>query len=864
MTEETERTGSGWPATRWLAAAWLRRRWVAMVPAILIVAIGTTGTVVALTTAHRTSDAYRAYLDRADVGDVVINPSTNTREIEEAIRTLPGVEQVTSDALFFVTNDDGAPRSRAELGEGGSEVVVRGSPDGRYADMDRPAVQSGRLPTGPSEAAVSVEMAEALDLAVGDVEPLAFWRAVPDLAEGARIAALLDEVAEPIGVEDVTIVGIVAMPDGVLPDELYPRHTVILSPDVAARYDCVPTTPPSQSSFDVLMATMFPADCATQYRYYSLSLAGGAAAVKPALEEFLRRSNLLSGQLGDSVDLEDAGLDEPPSYFAITQETQPELLRVERAVRPTVIGLLVLGSAVAVAMLGLFALAVSRELRRTTSDRRQWHQLGVASAARAFVVGLPPALGAVVGVAAGIAASSLLAVGPLGLVAVVEAESGRRLDILTLGIAIALLVPTLALVAALVMRAARRQDPPPAVVDWPGRRLATRVASPAVAAGLRTAFGSRAAIPLIAGGILLTAGFVATAVFGTSLAALVSTPRSYGWPWEVAATTGGGYGDLDVAAAGELLDDDPAVDSWTVLGFVNEISLDGDPMMTMLGFEQTADLDLPVLEGALPTARDEVALGASTAAERGLAVGETVEIGGLVGPTEATITGIVVFPSLGPLFAERVGTGTGLLMPEAMHTEGQPDASSYGAATFVGVDLHPEADTPATRERIGDGLAGLDLLGFPAIPYSAPVRPPEIIDAGSTRTVPVVVAAVLAAMAAVGLIFATWSSTRARRKELAVLRSLGFVDAQVRGSVLVHSLATTLAALVVGIPLGVVAGRLSWRAFAGQLGVLSDSASTWLPVLIAVAGGILIALVAALPPAQLAPRTMPADALRAE
>ncbi len=201
-------------------------------------------------------------------------------------------------------------------------------------------------------------------------------------------------------------------------------------------------------------------------------------------------------------------------------------------------------------MLGLFALAVSRELRRTTTDRRQWYQLGVASAARAFVTGLPPALGAVAGVAAGIAASYLLSVGPLGLVAVVEAESGRRLDLLTVGIAMALLVLTLSVVAALVMRAARRQDPPPAVVDWPGRRLAIRVAPPAVATGLRTAFGSRAAIPVIAGGILLTAAFVATAVFGASLAALVSTPRSYGWPWEVAATTGGGYGDLDIAAAG--------------------------------------------------------------------------------------------------------------------------------------------------------------------------------------------------------------------------------------------------------------------------------------------------------------------------
>ncbi len=138
-----------------------------------------------------------------------------------------------------------------------------------------------------------------------------------------------------------------------------------------------------------------------------------------------------------------------------------------------------------------------------------------------------------------------------------------------------------------------------------------------------------------------------------------------------------------------------------MLGFVNEIAVDGDPMMTLLGFDQTADLDLPVLEGALPTEGDEVALGAGTAAERGLAVGDTVEIDGLVGPTEATITGIVVFPTLGPLFAERVGTGTGLLVPEAMHTDGQPGASSYGAATFVGVDLHPRCrhagDTRAHR-----------------------------------------------------------------------------------------------------------------------------------------------------------------------
>ena len=65
----------------------------------------------------------------------------------------------------MVTADGGEPRPRASVDDGevetGSAAGVFGSHDGRYATMDRPVVQAGRLPTGPSEMALSATAAEA-------------------------------------------------------------------------------------------------------------------------------------------------------------------------------------------------------------------------------------------------------------------------------------------------------------------------------------------------------------------------------------------------------------------------------------------------------------------------------------------------------------------------------------------------------------------------------------------------------------------------------------------------------------------------------------------------------------------------------
>src|SRR4029078_9828092 len=78
------------------------------------------------------------------------------------------------------------------------------------------------------------------------------------------------------------------------------------------------------------------------------------------------------------------------------------------------------------------------------------------------------------------------------------------------------------------------------------------------------------------------------------------------------------------------------------------------------------DVDSRVLAARLPIRADEVALGAVTARERGLSVGDTVRISGVAEPVEAEVTGLVVFPTLGPLFAGEVSAGTGMLLPQAM------------------------------------------------------------------------------------------------------------------------------------------------------------------------------------------------------
>jgi putative ABC transport system permease protein len=123
---------------------------------------------------------------------------------------------------------------------------------------------------------------------------------------------------------------------------------------------------------------------------------------------------------------------------------------------------------------------------------------------------------------------------------------------------------------------------------------------------------------------------------------------------------------------------------------------------------------------------------------------------------------------------------------------------------------------------------------------------------------------VLAVLALITVAHLLATSIRRRRRDLAILKTLGFTRGDVGRAVAWQ--ATTLAAvtLMAGIPLGVVAGRGAWRLFAGQLGVVPAVATPVVLLALVIPGAILLAILISIGPAVTAMRTRPASVLREE
>ena len=99
------------------------------------------------------------------------------------------------------------------------------------------------------------------------------------------------------------------------------------------------------------------------------------------------------------------------------------------------------------------------------------------------------------------------------------------------------------------------------------------------------------------------------------------------------------------------------------------------------------------------------------------------------------------------------------------------------------------------------------------------------------------------------------TSVRGSRRQIGVLKSIGFTKRQVLSTVAWHASLITGGALLVGVPLGVVLGRLTWSAIVDNLGVVSAPVVP-LAAIVGVAVLVLAAAnLAALGPGWAAPRT---------
>jgi len=84
---------------------------------------------------------------------------------------------------------------------------------------------------------------------------------------------------------------------------------------------------------------------------------------------------------------------------------------------------------------------------------------------------------------------------------------------------------------------------------------------------------------------------------------------------------------------------------------------------------------------------------------------------------------------------------------------------------------------------------------------------------------------------------------------MGLLKALGFVNAQVGATVLWQATTVALVGIVIGIPLGIVVGRVVWNTFATNLGAVPVATVPALTIAVLAIGVFVVANVLATLPA---------------
>jgi ABC-type antimicrobial peptide transport system permease subunit len=141
----------------------------------------------------------------------------------------------------------------------------------------------------------------------------------------------------------------------------------------------------------------------------------------------------------------------------------------------------------------------------------------------------------------------------------------------------------------------------------------------------------------------------------------------------------------------------------------------------------------------------------------------------------------------------------------------------------------------------------------PAGGVTGVLRPAEIVNYRSMGTTPALLGAALAVGATTALTLTLIASVRRRRRELALLKTLGYARRQLAAVVAWHSSIAVGIGVIVGVPAGIIVGRSLWDLFARAIHVIPDPTVPALTIaLIAVGALILANLVAAIPGLQAA------------
>jgi len=263
-------------------------------------------------------------------------------------------------------------------------------------------------------------------------------------------------------------------------------------------------------------------------------------------------------------------------------------------------------------------------------------------------------------------------------------------------------------------------------------------------------------------------------------------------------------------------------------------------------------------EGAWPVNEGELALGGKTMREVGARIGDTVQVRVRDTVVPLKVVGKVVFAGFG--FGPGLAEGAGMTFSQLQAFFPKDERNLFTA------NLAPGANAAAVSARLNPKFEPLGTpVGDLEAAANSGLSTTVMVDAlGGAQRVPLALSGLLA-LAAIGtLVHVLVTSIRRRRRDLAVLKTLGFVRRQVSATVAWQ--ASTLAgiSLLIGLPLGVAVGRWAWTLFANTIGVLPVPVVDLPPLLIAIPVTLLLANLIALIPGRLAAATRPAAVFRSE
>jgi hypothetical protein len=551
-----------------------------------------------------------------------------------------------------------------------------------------------------------------------------------------------------------------------------------------------------------------------------------------------------------------------------------EVASVESAIHPQAIGWWILAALAGLVGLAVVGQALARQsnveaeeyptLAALGTDRRQLFRLAMA---RTVVVGVVGAAGALV------LAFLLSPMAPEGEARLVETSTGVTFDAhaLLLG-ALATLVVVVALGIWPSVRAARLTRPddraafthPSATVA----RLAAVGAPPSALIGVRNALESKtggANVPVgtaLMGTVLAVTALCGTLVFGTSLTHLTTTPVLYGEGYQLNFTVSPGMPNRALEAS---LIHNRAVTGLT-RGLANPVSVGGTTLGAIAAQSIRGPLDFSVVSGTLPDGDGQVGLGTSTLRQL------HAHVGSVVGMTVFTPSGgkrtepfrvvsAVAFPVLGG----EVGLGTGALFTIPGYLAAVCPAGSGRTRCQQEVLDTSDGGILATVLAGPEGRAAVThyLDSFRSI-AALPAAPTSLINFGEAVNFPLIFGCLLAVFGAATLAHLMVVSVSRRSREIGLLKVLGFVNGQVVAAVGWQATTVALVGIVIGIPLGIIAGRGTWHAFASHLGVIPVSVVPVGLVGVLVVGVIVVANLLALGPAIVAARSKPGRLLRVQ